>query len=315
MNSKNGTKERPVSLSSDDLVLFARVVETGSFSRAAARCGLPKSTLSRRISGLEQVLGERLLVRSTRRLAITEFGEGILEHARRLAEETDAAGALALHRQVTPRGTLRVSFPPDFLELDLTPFLAQYTQRYPDVRLELDLSARRVDLLAERIDLAIRVAGALPDDSTLVARQIVPLHSGLYASPDYLARRGLPATPADLAAHTGLALIASNGETVPWRLQHQTARWEGQPVGPLASNSIGLQRTLALQGMGIAAISTRYAAPLVAQGVLRRVLPDWQLPTLYVWCVTPGRRLLPTRTTAFVELLRDWLRSCPAEGT
>ena len=147
-----------MSLDANDLILFAQVMETASFSRAAERSGLPKSTLSRRITLLETKLGERLLTRSTRRLAITEFGERILEHARRLLEETEAASAMALHRQGVPRGVLRVSMPPDFVELDLTPFLLQFAASYPEVRLELDLSPRRVDLLAERFDLAVRVA-------------------------------------------------------------------------------------------------------------------------------------------------------------
>ena len=135
-----------MSLDANDLILFAQVMETGSFSRAAERTGLPKSTLSRRITTLETKLGERLLTRSTRRLAITEFGERILEHARRLLEETEAASAMALQRQGVPRGVLRVSMPPDFVELDLTPFLLQFAASYPEVRLELDLSPRRVDL-------------------------------------------------------------------------------------------------------------------------------------------------------------------------
>ena len=138
-----------MSLDANDLILFAQVIDAGSFSRAAERTGLPKSTLSRRITQLETRLGERLLTRSTRRLAITEFGERILEHARRLLEETEAASAMALHRQGVPRGVLRgvlrVSMPPDFVELDLTPFLLQFAASSPELRLELDLSPRRVD--------------------------------------------------------------------------------------------------------------------------------------------------------------------------
>lgn len=293
-----------MSLVANDLVLFAQVVEAGSFSRAAERAGLPKSTLSRRISALETLLGERLLTRSTRRLAITEFGERILEHARRLVEETEAAAALAQHRQATPRGSLRVSFPPDFQELDLLPFLFQFAARYPEVRLELDLSPRRVDLIAERFDLAIRIAAELPDDSTLVARRLIELKGGLYASPAYLARHGVPAEPAELTTHVALRMMSSGGEVQPWRLARGAERWSGMPDGPLASNSIGLQRALAAHGMGIAGLAERFAAPLVEQGVLQRVLPDWQLPTMTAWCVTPGRRLLPSRTQAFIEMIR-----------
>ena len=293
-----------MSLDANDLILFAQVMETGSFSRAAERTGLPKSTLSRRITTLETKLGERLLTRSTRRLAITEFGERILEHARRLLEETEAASAMALHRQGVPRGVLRVSMPPDFVELDLTPFLLQFAASYPEVRLELDLSPRRVDLLAERFDLAVRVASRLPDDSTLVARKLCELANGLYASPAYLARYGVPEKPQDLLEHIGLRLIGGNGDALPWRLSRGAEQWEGMPDGPLAANSPRLQRDLARHGMGIVGIDDRFAQNWVEQGLLERVLPEWALPAVTIWCVTPGRRLLPARTTAFIDMLR-----------
>lgn len=296
-----------MSLDANDLILFAQVIDAGSFSRAAERTGLPKSTLSRRITQLETRLGERLLTRSTRRLAITEFGERILEHARRLLEETEAASAMALHRQGVPRGVLRVSMPPDFVELDLTPFLLQFAASYPEVRLELDLSPRRVDLLAERFDLAVRIASRLPDDSTLVARKLCELQNGLYASPAYLARYGTPQQPPDLLKHIGLGLIGGNGDALPWRLSRGAENWEGMPDGPLAANSPRLQRELAGHGMGIVGIDSRFAQTWVDQGLLQRVLPDWSLPTVTIWCVTPGRRLLPARTSAFIEMLRGAL--------
>ncbi|MFZ2266299.1 MAG: LysR family transcriptional regulator [Azonexus sp.] len=296
-----------MSLDANDLLLFALIMETGSFARAAERAGLPKSTLSRRLTALETKLGERLLTRSTRRLSITEFGERILEHAKRLLEETEAATAIAQHRQATPRGVLRVSMPPDFVELDLSRVLLQYAAAYPEVRLELDLSPRRVDLLAERFDIAIRAASRLPDDTTLVARQLCLLENGLYASPAYLARYGEPTTPADLSRHIGLGLIGGTGEAVPWRLTRHDEIWEGTPNGPLAANSPGLQRDLATHGMGIVGLTGRFAEKQLAQGLLKRVLPDWQLPAVTLWCITPGRRLLPARTTAFIDLLRSAL--------
>ena len=293
-----------MNLDADDLVLFARVAEAGSFSRASQRGGLPKATVSRRIGALEAKLGERLMTRTTRRLAITEFGERILEHARRLLEETEAANALAQHRQVTPQGTLRVSLPPGFFEeLDLAPLLLQFAERYPEVRLELDVSPRRVDVIAERFDLAVRVAARLPDDATLVARRLIDLEQGLYASPAYLARAGRPLAPGQLPLHIALRLLASDGEPQPWRLARGSERWEGLPAGPLAVNSINLMRALAAHGMGIAGLHQRAAAPLLAAGQLERVLPGWSLPTVTVWCVTPGRRLLPARSRAFIDML------------
>ncbi len=293
-----------MNLEANDLVLFAQVIESGSFSRAAERSGLPKSTLSRRITQLEAKLGERLLTRSTRRLAITEFGERILDHAKRLLEETEAALALAQHRQATPRGVLRVSMPPDFVDLDLTPLLLQFAATYPEVSLELDLSPRRVDLVAERFDLAIRAANRLSDDSLLVARKLCAMRSGLYASPAYLKRYGTPASPDELGKHVGLRLISGNGELQTWRLSRAGEIWEGAPSGPLAANSPGLQRDLAAHGLGIVGLAERFAAHWLEKGLLIRVLPEWELPSVTIWCVTPGRRLVPTRTSAFIEMLR-----------
>lgn len=314
----HGTIELDRSLDPDDLVLFARVVEAGSFSRAGERHGIPKATVSRRISGLESRIGERLLTRTTRRLSLTEFGERMLAHAQRLSEETDAANALAQHHQATPQGRLRVSMPTGFSEeMALVPFLVAYASAHPLVRLEIDISARRVDLIAERFDLAVRVAARLPDDATLVARRIVDLENALYASPAYLERTGRPSSPGQLLEHAGLGLISSTGDVLPWVLEHNGDRWEGLPVGPLAANSIGLQTALAVRGLGIAALSTRVARPYIEQRRLERVLPDWRLPTMTVWCVTPGRRLLPTRTTAFIEMLRAALADATeaASGT
>lgn len=293
-----------IKLYANDLILFAHVIDAGSFTRASELTGLPKSTLSRRVSELEDELGERLMQRSTRRLVLTDFGENILEYARRLSDETEAATALAQHRQITPHGTLRVSLPPEFRELSIVDVVAEYSRQYPNVRLELDLSSRRVDIIAERYDVAVRAATQLPDDSSLVARHIMTQHNCLYASPKYLKRHGRPETPADLIEHTGLVLVTSGGEQETWRLTQGTERWEGRPHNFLAANSLGLQQELAIQGLGIVGLSERFAQPQVESGLLENVLPGWRLPDTVIWCVTAGRRLLPQRTLAFIEIFR-----------
>ncbi|HQD14608.1 MAG TPA: LysR family transcriptional regulator [Ottowia sp.] len=301
-----------IQLHANDLILFAHIVAAGSFTKAADQTGLPKATLSRRLSELEHALGERLLQRSTRRLALTEFGQHMLEHAQRLLDETEAATALAQHRQLVPQGTLRASFPPEYRELSLVAVVTEFARQYPDVRLELDLSARRVDLVAERFDLAVRAATQLPDDSSLVARHIVTQENGLFASPAYLRRHGTPATPDELSAHVGLALATSGGEHQRWRLSRGKARWEGLPAQAHSANSMGLQLALAAAGLGIVGLSERFARERIEQGALERVLPDWCLPSTTVWCVTPGRRLLPKRTSAFIEILTSMLSDGPA---
>jgi len=228
----------------NDLLIFARVAEAGSFSRAAARMGLPKSTVSRRIAALEESLGERLMLRTTRRLTLTEFGHQLLENARQLAAEVDAVKALSEHRQARPSGRLRVSMPSDFATLLLTEMLAAFVALHPRVSLELDLSPRRVDLLGENFDVAVRM-GALPDDTLLAARRIAVFPCGLYAAPAYLAERGDPLSPDDLAEHDALRLLSGSGEAASWTLLRDKQRWQGVPPGRTAANSPehgGLQR-------------------------------------------------------------------------
>lgn len=300
-----------MAVEANDLVLFVQVAAVGSFAGAARRTGLPKSTLSRRIAALEVALGERLLTRGTRALALTEFGEGILEHGQRMLDELTTAADLANNRQVDPRGLLRVSFPPEFQELSLLPFLQEFVLRYPHVHLELDVSPHRVDMRGGRFDLAVRIARQLPDDSTLVARPLTELPHGLFASSAYLSRHGMPESPDDLAQHIGLSLIGSNGERQPWSLRMGIAHCEVMPRGPVAANSISLQSGLAMAGAGIFGMSERFALPLVSQGLLQRVLPQWQLPTATAWAVTQGRRLLPMHTRVFIDLLRDMLAQQP----
>jgi DNA-binding transcriptional LysR family regulator len=290
----------------NDLLIFARVADAGSFSRAAERLALPKSTVSRRIALLEERLGERLMLRTTRRLTLTEFGQHLLEHARQVVAEVDAVQALAEHRQARPSGRLRVSMPSDFANLLLTDMLAAFAALHPAVSLELDLSPRRVDLLGESFDIAVRM-GALPDDALLAARRIGVFPNGLYAAPSYLAERGDPASPDDLAQHDALRLLGRNGEPATWTLLRGEQRWEGVPPGRTSANSPELLIRLARAGAGIAAVPDYFAAPRVRRGELRRVLPDWCLPAHTAWAVFPGRRLMPAKTRAFIDMLETAL--------
>lgn len=290
-------------ISPDDLFLFARVMEVGSFSRAAERLRLPKSTVSRRIAQLESRLGERLIVRTTRRLAITDFGRELLAHARQVAAEVEAVQALTEYRQAQPSGRLRVSMPSDFATLMLADMLAAFTVLHPAVTLEIDLSPRRVDLLGEGFDLAIRM-GELPDDGLLVARRLAEFSGGLYAAPGYLADRGEPTVPDELGRHAALCLLGRTGEPEPWTLiGPEGARWSGQPGNRVGANSPELLIALARAGAGIAAVPDTFAMTAVRAGQLRRVLPAWRTPSHVAWVVFPGRRLMPAKTRAFIDML------------
>jgi DNA-binding transcriptional LysR family regulator len=287
----------------NDLVLYARVVDAGSFTRAAERVGLPKSTVSRRIAALEAQLGERLLLRTTRKLSVTEFGQGVLEHAHQAAAEVDAAAAFAQHRQTQPSGRLRISMPSDFANVVLGALLTDFIARYPAIALEIDLSPRRVDLIGENFDLALRM-GDLPDDASLAARRLAVFSNGLYAAPSYLQRRGAPATPEALLEHDTLRLLARSGEPIAWQLSRGAERWEGVPPSRATANAPELLMRLARGGAGITVLADHFAAPYVRSNELAPVLADWSLPPSLAWAVFPGRRLMPARTRVFLDALQ-----------
>ncbi len=290
----------------NDLLIFARVADLGSLSSAARSLGLPKSTVSRRLAALEQRMGERALQRTTRRQSLTEFGTQLLEHARQIAAEVDAADALGAHRQAVPGGRLRVSMPSDLANLLLADMLAAFVGMHPRIQLELDLSPRRVDLLGEGFDLAVRM-GTLPDDAYLAARRLASFSNNLYAAPAYLAERGDPRCPDDLVHHECVRLLGSDREPATWTLLHGDARWVGLPPGRTSANSPELLLRLARAGVGIAALPDYFARPAVKTGALRKVLPTWNLPAHVAWAVFPGRRLLPARTRLFIDMLQGAL--------
>ena len=290
-------------LEPNDLLLFARVVTEGSFSRAADRLGMPKSTLSRRMTALESQLGQRLLLRTTRKLTVTDFGNSVLLHAQQLTSEVEATLALAHHNQAEPNGRLRVSMPGDFVNFILGPMLEEFVAKYPAISLELDLSPRRVDLIGENFDVAIRM-GILHDDASLAARRLAVFSTGLYASPEYLARRGVPNEPEELMEHDTLRLLGRTGEPVPWLLDRGDLHWEGTPPGRATANSPEILMRLARSGAGIATLADHFVEPYIRNGELTQIMADWSLPSVTAWAVFPGRRLMPTRTRVFLDAMQ-----------
>ncbi len=295
-----------ISIDPNELLIFARVADLGSFSRAAEKLSWPKSTVSRRLAALEQQLGEKLLLRTTRRQTLTEFGLQLLEHARQVATEVEAVAALRERRQASPSGRLRVSMPSDFATLILADTLAAFVALYPSIQLELDLSPRRVDLLGEGFDLVLRM-GHLPDDASLAARRLALFSFGLYASPNYLAEHGEPADPDDLVRHDAVRMLRANGEAASWTLTQGEQHWQGVPPGRASANSPELLIKLACAGAGIAAVPDYFAAPDIRRGALRRVLPNWCLPSHTAWAVFPERKLMPIKTRVFIDMLQTAL--------
>lgn len=293
-------------ISADDYILFAAIVDQESLVRAADHLGMPKATVSRRLANLETALGQRLLIRTTRRLTLTEFGQEFLDHCRRIAEEVATAQDFVRSQDVQPHGRLRVSMPEDYARHNLSRALATFSEAYPEIQLDLDLSSRRVDLIGERFDLAIRM-GTLGNDSTLVARKLDEQHLGLYASPIYLGLHPAPKHPDELHHHLAVRLLSNSGQALPWKLSRGKTVWEGVPPGRLALSSIGVIQQLLLDGAGIGALPHRFAQEDVRLKRLVRVLPEWDFPVVPAWAVMPMRRYLPAKTRVFLAHLERFM--------
>jgi DNA-binding transcriptional LysR family regulator len=293
-------------ISADDYILFATIVDQESMVRAAEHLAMPKATVSRRLTNLEAALGQRLLLRTTRRLTLTEFGQEFLDHCRRVSEEVASTQDFVRSQEERPRGRLRVSMPGEYAKQNFSQAFATFIESYPEIQLDLDLTSRRVDLIGERFDLAIRM-GTLDSDATLVARKIDEQSFGLYASPIYLALHPAPKHPDDLEHHAAVRLLSARGTAIPWKLMRGKAVWEGVPPGRLTLNSLDVIQQLMVDGAGIGALPDRFVAEDVRLKRLVRVLPEWCLPAVPAWAVTPMRRYLPAKTRAFLAHLEQFM--------
>jgi DNA-binding transcriptional LysR family regulator len=201
--------------------------------------------------------------------------------------------------------------PADFAEKVASRVLAEFALNYPEVQLELDLTPRRVDLIGEGFDLAIRM-GALGEDSQLAARRLATTHWGLYASPGYLARVGEPLLPQALESMHGLMLLARTGEAVPWQLSRDGEEpIVVRPAQRTLANAPSVLAQLAESGVGIAGIDRLLVSDALRLGRLQHLLPDWQLPGSVCWAVFPERRLMPLRTRVFLEAMSALMETCP----
>jgi DNA-binding transcriptional LysR family regulator len=284
----------------NDMALFVEVAKARSFRRAAEAMSMPNSTLSRRISALEKAIGLRLLHRTTRKIELTEAGQLYFERSKRIVEEARLAHEQLGEMLAQPSGVLRVSLPVDFAIIYLAPILAEFARRYPGIRFEFDLTPRRVDLVTEPFDIAIRM-GEL-GDSSLIARQLARLPRYLYASPRYLDRAGTPKVPGDLARHE--CLCTPRADT--WTLHKGASAVDAAVGGRFTLNSVGMMLRLATLDLGIALLSEEISADDLAAGRLERVLPGWQASPIAVYAITETR-LLPAKTQRFVEFLQERL--------
>lgn len=287
-----------------DMALFVEVARAMSFRRAAEALGMPNSTVSRRVSGLEKAIGLRLLHRTTRKLELTEAGQTYFERCQRIVDEARLAHEQLGELLAQPSGVLRASLPVDFATAYLAPLIAEFARLYPGITFDFDLTPRRVDLVSEPFDVAIRMGES--SDSSLVARLLARLPTHLYASPHYLARKGTPRQPADLARHDCLSF--RSGKPTVWTLTRDKDGSEAHVAvgGRVQLNSVGMMRRLATLDMGIVMMVDALVADDVTQGRLCPVLPRWHAPPVPVYAMTETR-LLPAKTQRFMDFLKERL--------
>ncbi len=297
----------------EDAEVFVAVVDAGGFTAAAAALGVTQPVISRRVAALEARLGVRLLVRSTRRLRATDAGVAFYERARRALGDLAEGECEAAAAGVEVRGALRVTAPPAYGRHVIVPLLAAFADAHPAITIDLVLAERRLDLAEERIDLAIRI-----DDpgrgSELIHTRLGDFAVVTCAAPGYLARRGTPRTPADLAAHACLLQAGpSRGDVWSFapragRSARRAERVTAKVGGPLRTNDVEALVAAARAGMGVARLPDFLAAEDVARGTLRTMLARFATRRVDVFAVYTERRHLPARTRALLDFLVARLR-------
>lgn len=281
-----------------ELNALVKVVQAGSFTRAAELMGTQKAQLSRVITNLERKLGVRLIERTTRSLSLTEVGREIFERAVGILGAVEDAERVAQRMLAEPRGVLKLTCGVEFGMIAVSRWIDGYLQRHPQVSVEADFTGRLIDIVHEGFDLAIRV-GELAD-SSLAARKLGELSYGLFASPDYLARRGTPEHP-DALQHHHLLMFSAGTHRSGWRLRRGGDERRIDAVARLRVNNSFAVRDAARRGLGIAQLPLVVARPSVADGELAPLLREWQPPRSPVHALFPSARYLTPKVRGFID--------------
>ncbi|HWX00566.1 LysR family transcriptional regulator [Collimonas sp.] len=280
--------------------IFVRVVEKGGFSAAAEEAGISPTMVGKHVRQLEEQLGVRLLNRTTRRQSLTEIGQLYFERCKQALLEIEAADASVKQMQLLPRGVLRVTAPATFGGLMLAAVIRDYLERYPDVELDLSLNDRVVDLVEEGFEVGLRI-GALPD-SSLVAWPLQPYRALVCASPDYLARHGVPQTPQQLPRHNCLSFVHGSRYNL-WQFSSGGIKQEIEVHGNFRANNGLALRTAALQGIGIIMQPEALLRDEVAAGRLQRLLTDYELEHRPMHLVVASNRKMTPKLKSFIEFV------------
>ena len=287
----------------DDILIFVKVAQFESISRAARSLGMPISTVSRRLSVLESKLGVSLLRRTTRRVTLTAQGREYFNQCREPLTLLEEAERVLTLGQTTAEGTLRISVPVVMGRGAFLDFLSDFLKVQSRIRVDLFITNLFVDLVAENIDVAIRF-GEL-QDSSAVATRLGKSVRYVVATPEYLKGRKLPIEPADLEQHDCVMLNARNNET-DWDLVNGRKKARVHVSGPISSRDFNSVSTFVYRGHGVGFMPSNYCDPALASGALIRLLPKWSSPQIPVFAVYSNRKFLPLRLTVFLEALAGW---------
>jgi LysR family transcriptional regulator for bpeEF and oprC len=284
----------------DAMRAFVKVVDSGSYTKAAQQLNLHKATVSQQIQNLEGKLGTRLLTRTTRSVKSTAEGLAYYQHARTILEQVDEVEAMLRKGTSAPAGHLRVNVPAAMGRLVFAPEIRGFLERHPRITIELGCSDRAVDLVQEGVDCALR-GGVLPD-SQLSARRVGDLRFVLCAAPHYIDGHGLPATPGDLVDHQQVGyLLASTGKVRPVRLEREGQVAEHDVPARFVTTDSAAALSAGLDGLGLVVLAEFVAGHYLTSGALVRVLPGWQCPSLPLHLVTPTARKRAARVQAFMD--------------
>ena len=288
-----------------EMQVLVTVVECGSFTAASRTLDLPKSSVSRRVTSLEERLGIRLLNRTTRSVRLTTAGEVYFQTASRLLRELDELETLVAGFSDEPRGLLQVTCPSGFAAAN-TKFFAEFGRRYPQVRLGVEETDRFVDLVAEGYDLAFR--GGRPPDASLSGFRLFSSDRIVVAAPAYLERRGRPGNLKDLSEHDLLNLGPRHKES--WTLVSGRKEVDVEVMASFATNNLRTLQQATEGGMGIAILPSVNCAPAISDGRLVHLLPEWTASPATLWVVYPSSRGLASSVRAFIDLVKSWPFLC-----
>lgn len=289
--------------------IFAKVAETGSFARAAQELALSQATVSKAITRLEARLQTMLFQRTSRRVALTDAGQAALERASRILREGESVENEVMDHATRLQGPVRIAAPMSFGLARLAPLLPGFMLQHPDVELQLHFSDSQVDLIAERFDLALRIAHL--QDSSLLARRLCVVRRLLVGAPAYFQRHGHPHHPSDLAQHRALHYSHQSG-SAPWQFRHaQLGPYSQQVAAQLHANNAEALTPALLAGMGLALQPAFLAWPLLQTGQLQTAMDDWEADPIALHILTPPGRIRPARVQAFIDYVAQCLPQEP----